>query len=89
VRRGPPVESQPMQVLQAKTNHGSTLTAEEEELARANADAVFEFACRFIVMMSLPGWIVEEIYAEHRQSIGSVSRHTERLGDRAVLAGVP
>jgi hypothetical protein len=62
-----------MQILPAKKNHGSTPTAKEEELARANADAVFEFACRFVVMMSLPGWIIEEIYAEHRQSIDSAT----------------
>ena len=34
-------------------------TAEEEEVGRVNTDAVFEFACRFIVMKSLPGWIDE------------------------------
>jgi hypothetical protein len=38
-----------------------TRTAEEE--ARANFDAVFEFACRFIIIRSLPGW-VEEIRTE-------------------------
>jgi hypothetical protein len=53
---------------QAKKNYGNALTAEEEEVARANTDAVFEFACRFIVMKSLPGWI-EEIWTEHLQSV--------------------
>jgi hypothetical protein len=77
-----------MQVLRAKKDYGSTLTAKEEDVARANTDAVFEFACRFIVMRSLPGWI-EEIYAEHQQSIHSVSAHTEKPGDPAFLAGVP
>ena len=43
-------------------------TAEEEEVGRVNTDAVFEFACRFIVMKSLPGWI-DEICTEHLQSI--------------------
>ncbi len=52
-------------------------TTEEEEVGRVNNDAVFEFACRFIVMKSLPGWI-DEICTEH-----SVP------GDRAFLAGAP
>ena len=65
---------------EAKKNYGNTLTAEEEEVARVNTDAVFEFACRFIVMKSLPGW-VEEICTEHLQSVLPVSVHTN--------AGVP
>ena len=28
-----------------------------EEMVRVNVDAVFESACRFIVMKSLPGWM--------------------------------
>jgi hypothetical protein len=59
-------------------------TAEEEEVGRVNTDAVLEFACRFIVMKSLPGWI-DEICTEHLQSVQPVSVH----GDRAFLAGVP
>jgi hypothetical protein len=59
-----------MQAHQTKKNCGSALTAEEEERARINSDAVFESACRFIAMRSLPGWI-EEIYAEQLQSIRS------------------
>jgi hypothetical protein len=58
--------------------------AEEEEVGRVNSDAVFEFACRFIVMKSLRGWI-DEICTEHLQSVQSVSVP----GDRAFLAGVP
>jgi len=54
-----------MQALKAQKSCGSSLTATEEEVALANTDAVFEFACRFVVMRSLPGWI-EEIYAEAR-----------------------
>jgi hypothetical protein len=65
---------------QAKKNDGNTVTTEEEEVARVNTDAVFEFACRFIVMTSLPGW-VEEICTEHLQSVQPVSVHTN--------AGVP
>jgi hypothetical protein len=72
---------------QAKKNYGNTLTA-EEEVARANTDAVFEFACRFIVMKSLPGWI-EEICTEHLQSVQPVSAHSKEPGDRAFPAGVP
>ena len=59
-------------------------TAEEEEVGRVNTDAAFEFACRFIVMKSLPGWM-DEICTEHLQSVQPVSA----LGDRAFLAGVP
>jgi hypothetical protein len=77
-----------MQALQAQKNYGSTLTAKEKEVARANTDAVFEFACRFVVMRSLPGWI-DEIYAEHLQSTHAVSRHTEKPGDPALLPGAP
>jgi hypothetical protein len=73
---------------QAKKNYGNTLTAEEEEVARANTDAVSEFACRFTVMKSLPGWI-EEICTEHLQSVQPGSAHTKEPGDRAFLAGVP
>jgi hypothetical protein len=40
-------------VAQGENNYGNIQTAEEEEVARANTDAVFEFACRFIVMKSL------------------------------------
>jgi hypothetical protein len=64
----------------AKKNYGSALTAGEEEVARVNTDAVFEFACRFIVMKSVPGW-VEEICTGHLQSVQPVSVHTN--------AGVP
>jgi hypothetical protein len=35
-----------------------------EEMVRVNVDAVFESACRFIVMKSLPGWM-DEICTEH------------------------
>ena len=56
-------------------------TAEEEVVGRVNNDAV-DFACRFIVMKSLPGWI-DEICTEHLQSVQPVSVP----GDRAFLAG--
>ena len=59
-------------------------TAEEEEVGRVNTDAAFEFACRFIVKKSLPGWI-DEICTEHLQSVQPVSVP----GDRAFVAGVP
>jgi hypothetical protein len=59
-------------------------TAEEEEVGRVNTDAAFEFACRFIVKKSLPGWI-DEICTEHLQSVQPVSVP----GVRAFLAGVP
>jgi hypothetical protein len=73
---------------QAKKNDGNTLTAEEEEVARVNTDAVFEFACRFVVMKSLRG-SVEEFCTKHLQSVQPVSVHTKELGDRTFLAGVP
>jgi hypothetical protein len=47
-----------------KKNCGTMLTAQKEEVARADIDAAFESACRVIVTKSLPGWI-EEICAEH------------------------
>jgi hypothetical protein len=53
---------------EAKKNCGNIPAAEQEDVAQANADGVFEFACRSIVMKSLPGWI-EEICAEHLQSV--------------------
>ena len=59
-------------------------TAEEEEVGRVILDAAFEFACRFIVKKSLPGWI-DEICTEHLQSVQPVSVP----GDRVFLAGVP
>ena len=40
------------------------MRAAEEEMARANIDAVFELACRIIVMKSLPAWI-DEIRVDH------------------------
>jgi hypothetical protein len=42
--------------------------AAAEEMVRANADAVFESACRSIVMRSLPGWM-DEICTEHLQAV--------------------
>jgi hypothetical protein len=52
---------------QAERNPGDTRTA-EEEVSRAEFDAVFEFACRLIIIESLPGWI-EEVCTEHFGSI--------------------
>lgn len=40
-------------VAQAKENYEKTRAV--EEMVRANTDAVFEFACRFIVTKSLSG----------------------------------
>jgi hypothetical protein len=73
-----------MQALQSQKNCGS-LTASEEEVALANIDAVFEFACRF-VMRSLPGRI-EETSAEHLQSGHAVSSQPRKPGDPALLPG--
>jgi hypothetical protein len=61
---------QVLSILQDASYEGTAQakkTAEEEEGGRVNNDAVFEFACRFIVMKSLPGWI-DEICTEHLQS---------------------
>jgi len=77
-----------MQALKAQKSCGSSLTATEEEVALANTDAVFEYACRFVVMRSLPGWI-EEIYAEHMQSGHAVSSQPEKPGDPALHPGPP
>jgi len=68
-----------MQALKAQKSCGSSLTATEEEVALANTDEVFEFACKFVVMRSLPGWI-EEIYAEHSPTV-----QEQRLGDPCQL----
>jgi hypothetical protein len=61
------LQDAPLDVAVRAKNDEHRLTTEEEEVARANTDDVFEFACRFIVMKSLPGWI-EEICTEHSQS---------------------
>jgi hypothetical protein len=66
---------------QAERNLGKTRTAEEE--ARANFDAVFELACRFILIKALPGWI-EEICTEHLQSAQPFSQALRNL-DRSRL----
>jgi hypothetical protein len=52
-------------VAQAKENYEKIRTA-EAEMARADTDAVFEFACGLIVMKSLPGWM-DESCTEHLQ----------------------
>jgi hypothetical protein len=39
-----------------------------EEMVRVNVDAVFESACRFIVMKSLPEWM-DEICTEHLETV--------------------
>jgi hypothetical protein len=39
-----------------------------EAMVRANVDAVFESACRFIVMKSLPGWM-DEICTAHLEAV--------------------
>jgi hypothetical protein len=57
-------------VAQTKENYEKAQAA--EEMVRANIDAVFEFACRFIVMKSLPGWM-DEICTEHLQAVDLAS----------------
>src|SRR5690242_9186499 len=71
---------------QAERNLGDTRTAEEEEVACANIDAVFEFAGRFILIKALPGWI-EEIYAEHLQSAQPVFASTKGSGSIQAATG--
>jgi hypothetical protein len=54
-------------VGQAKENCEKN-QAVAEEMVRDNVDAVFESACRFIVMKSLPGWM-DEICTEHLEAV--------------------
>jgi hypothetical protein len=54
-------------VGQAKENCEKN-QAVAEEMVRANVDAVFESACRFIFMKSLPGWM-DEICTEHLEAV--------------------
>jgi hypothetical protein len=54
-------------VGQAKENCEKN-QAVAEEMVRVNVDAVFESACRFIVMKSLPGWM-GEICTEHLEAV--------------------
>jgi hypothetical protein len=54
-------------VGQAKENSEKN-QAFAEEMVRVNVDAVFESACRFIVMKSLPGWM-DEICTEHLEAV--------------------
>ena len=54
-------------VGQAKENSEKN-QAVAEEMVRVNVDAVFESACRFIVMKSLPGWM-DEICTEHLEAV--------------------
>jgi hypothetical protein len=54
-------------VGQAKENCEKN-QAVAEEMVRANVGAVFESACRFIVMKSLPGWM-DEICTEHLEAV--------------------
>jgi|SoiMethySBSTD1v2_1073268.scaffolds.fasta_scaffold2082821_1 hypothetical protein len=59
----------------------NNLTAQKEEVARADIDAAFESACRLIVTKSLPGWI-EEIWAEHLQSVQPASAQAKQSNER-------
>jgi hypothetical protein len=61
-------------VAQTKENYEKTQAA--EEMVRANIDAVFEFACGFIVMKSLPGYM-DEICTEHLQAVDLASARNE------------
>ena len=54
-------------VGQAKENCEKN-QAVAEEMVRANVGAVFESACRSIVMRSLPGWM-DEICTEHLEAV--------------------
>jgi hypothetical protein len=54
-------------VGQAKENSEKN-QAVAEEMVRANIDVVFESACRFIVMKSLPEWM-DEICTEHLEAV--------------------
>jgi hypothetical protein len=53
-------------VGQAKENSEKNQAVAEEMVV--NVDAVFESACRFIVMKSLPGWM-DEICTEHLEAV--------------------
>jgi hypothetical protein len=59
-------------VADAKENC-EKIQAVAEEMVGVDTDAVFEAACRFIVMTSLPGWM-EEARTEHLQAARSVFR---------------
>jgi len=62
---------QVLSILQDESFEGTAHaknTTKEEEVGRVNNAAVFEYACGFIVMKSLPGWI-DEICTEHLQSV--------------------
>jgi hypothetical protein len=50
-------------IAHSKKSYANIPTAEEEM-----ADDVFEFACRSIVVKSLPGWM-EEAFAEQMESV--------------------
>jgi hypothetical protein len=54
-------------VGQAKENSQKN-QAVAEEMVRVNVDAVFESACRSIVMKSLLGWM-DEICTEHLEAV--------------------
>jgi hypothetical protein len=59
-------------VGQAKENSEKN-QAVAEEMVRANIDVVFESACRFIVMKSLPEWM-DEICTEHLEAVPPTTR---------------
>jgi hypothetical protein len=59
-------DKSPTAAGQAKENC-EKIQAAAEEMENANVDAVFEAACRYIVLKSLPGWI-DEIYGDHLQA---------------------
>jgi hypothetical protein len=59
-------DESPTEAGQAKENC-EKIQAAAEEMENANADAVFEAACRYIVLKSLPGWM-DEICADHLQA---------------------
>jgi hypothetical protein len=65
---------------------GDIRTAEDEDVSRANIDAVFEFACRFIVVNSLPGWI-DDICTEHLQSVQPIFVLTKESGPVQAATG--
>jgi len=69
---------------QAEGNLRHIRTAQEE--ARANFDAVFEFACGLIIFRSLPGWI-EEICSEDLQSAQPIFARTREPGSIQAATG--
>jgi hypothetical protein len=82
------LQNAPLDVAARAKNDEYRLTAEEAEVARANTDDVFEFACRFIAMKSWLGWI-EEICTEQSQSFQRSQIQGRKLDARPAICPVP